>query len=92
MKILKQIANPSLELMADYILKNYGTMSHLKLQKLLYYCESYHLAYFETELFTENFQARSHGPVCTEIFHKYKTESLLYNDLYFDGKYNPDNN
>lgn len=36
-------------ILSDYILKHYGPMSHLKLQKLLFYCDAYHLAYFDKE-------------------------------------------
>lgn len=38
--------------LANYILYKYGSMSHLKLQKLLFYCDAYHLAYFDEELIT----------------------------------------
>lgn len=34
-------------ILSDYILKHYGPMSHLKLQRLLFYCDAYHLAYFD---------------------------------------------
>lgn len=36
--------------LSDYILKHYSPMSHLKLQKLLFYCGAYNLAYFCSEL------------------------------------------
>ncbi|SDF54480.1 alcohol dehydrogenase (NADP+)/uncharacterized zinc-type alcohol dehydrogenase-like protein [Dyadobacter soli] len=31
-------------LLSEYVLQNFGDMSHLKLQKLLYYTQAYHLA------------------------------------------------
>lgn len=73
------------QVLADYILMNYSPMSHLKLQKLLYYCEAYHLAAFNSPLIEENFEAWVHGPVCREIFNNYKNKAVLYKDLTFEG-------
>lgn len=73
------------QLLADYILLKYSPMSHLKLQKLLFYCEAYHLAYFKTSLIEEDFEAWVHGPVCREVFDVYKNKAVLYKDLVFDG-------
>lgn len=44
-------------MLADYILKHYGPMSHLKLQKLLFYCDAYSIAYFDQPLIDEPFEA-----------------------------------
>ena len=33
------------------------TITPLKLQKILYYAQGYHLAYYDKELFSEDFQA-----------------------------------
>lgn len=73
------------ELLAEYILLNYTPMSHLKLQKLLFYCEAYHLAYFDKPLIEEEFEAWLHGPVCREVFEIYKSKAVLYSDLNFEG-------
>ncbi len=43
-------------------------LSNLKLQKLLYYAQAWHLAYFETRLFEGTFQAWVHGPVLPEVY------------------------
>jgi uncharacterized phage-associated protein len=64
MEPLKNLGKVNAQILADYILQKYGSMSHLKLQKLLYYCESYHLAYFDDILIPEEFEAWVHGPVC----------------------------
>ena len=71
--------------LSDYILLNYGPMSHLKLQKLLFYCDAYHLAYFNEELITDNFEAWVHGPVSKKVFDSFKDKSILYSDLSFSG-------
>ncbi len=60
-------------------------MSHLKLQKLLFYCDAYHLAYFEKPLVPEDFEAWVHGPVCRTVYNSLKDNSILYSDLAFDS-------
>lgn len=48
-------------------------ITHLKLQKILYYAQAWHLAIFNTRLFEEaEFQAWAHGPVSPEIFQEYR--------------------
>jgi uncharacterized phage-associated protein len=47
-------------------------ITNLKLQKLAYYAQAWHLANFGTELFPEDFQAWVHGPVNVELYHQYK--------------------
>lgn len=45
-------------------------ISNLKLQKLIYYAQAFHLAIYELPFFDEDFEALTHGPVCPEIYHK----------------------
>lgn len=47
-------------------------VSNLKLQKLLYYVQAWHLAIFQRALFAERFEAWIHGPVIPEIYRKYR--------------------
>lgn len=47
-------------------------ISNLKLQKLLYYTQGFHLAYFGTPLFEEEIEAWMYGPVVPCIYEKYK--------------------
>jgi len=51
---------------------NEAELSNLKLQKLLYYAQGYHLARFEGPLFSESLQAWSHGPVVEKVYHTFK--------------------
>ncbi|SEN52910.1 Panacea domain-containing protein [Lihuaxuella thermophila] len=46
-------------------------MTHLKLQKLCYYAQAWHLAIHDTPLFDEKFQAWAHGPVSPTLYKKY---------------------
>lgn len=47
-------------------------ITNLKLQKLIYYAQAWHLATFKEPIFTEDFQAWVHGPVILSVYHKYK--------------------
>jgi uncharacterized phage-associated protein len=93
MKIEREINQVSAIQLSEYILKNNGPISHLKLQKLLYYCDAYHLAYFDSPLVHENFEAWVHGPVCVEVYNTLKGKSVLYSDVAYDpasAKVDPD--
>jgi uncharacterized phage-associated protein len=46
--------------------------THLKLQKLLYYAQSFFLAKYNEPLFKEKILAWQHGPVVEEIYKIYK--------------------
>lgn len=48
-------------------------ISNLKLQKLLYYAQGFHLALYDEPLFSEPIEAWTYGPVVPEIFHEYKS-------------------
>ncbi|MDR1881915.1 MAG: DUF4065 domain-containing protein [Prevotella sp.] len=91
MEITAKLSKIDSTTLADYILKNHGPMSHLKLQKLLFYCDAYHMAYFGKELITDEFEAWAHGPVSRAIYNSLKDKSVLYSDLSFSDKgMNPD--
>lgn len=68
---------PSVFDVADYFLslvkeEDGELMSNLKLQKLVYYAQGYHLAIFDKPLFTEPIEAWIYGPVVPELYHTYK--------------------
>lgn len=47
-------------------------ISNLKLQKLVYYAQGFHLAVCGDCLFGETLEAWQHGPVVPALYHKYK--------------------
>lgn len=53
---------------AAYILEQRGPMTAMKLQKLCYYSNGYHMAWEERQLFTEPFEAWANGPVVPELY------------------------
>lgn len=57
---------------AQYILRECGTMTTMKLQKLVYYSQAWHLAWTENPLFNEPIEAWKDGPVCPDLYHLHK--------------------
>lgn len=47
------------------------TISPLKLQKLLYYCQAWHYTIFNERLFDENIEAWAHGPVVPSQYRRF---------------------
>ena len=62
---------------ADYFLaqqdeESGDTISNLKLQKLVYYAQGFHLAMYGEALFSEPIEAWIHGPVVPELYQRFK--------------------
>ena len=58
---------------AGYILRQLGTMSTWKLEKLCYYSQAWALAWSDNHpLFDDEFEAWANGPVCPNLFHEHK--------------------
>lgn len=64
----------------DYIiaqLENTATSADvLKIQKLLYYCQAWHLAFYNAPLFRGRFEAWVHGPVNRKIYDRFRDRSM----------------
>lgn len=61
---------------ADYFLKIVdreagSSITHLKLQKLVYYAQAWHLVFTGERMFDSEIQAWVHGPVSPELYKKY---------------------
>jgi uncharacterized phage-associated protein len=48
------------------------SITNLKLQKLLYYAQGFHLAIYDKPLFWESIKKWAHGPVVPQAYHAYK--------------------
>ena len=57
---------------AAYILKRQGEMSSMKLQKLVYYSQAWHLVWDEEPLFPERIEAWANGPVCRDLYEDHR--------------------
>lgn len=70
---------------ADYIIVKATeagvSLNLLKLQKLLYYSEAWHLAFTGQPFTGERFQAWVHGPVNRSVYDRYKDRKVLYSEV-----------
>ncbi|MDP2247969.1 MAG: DUF4065 domain-containing protein, partial [Nitrosomonadales bacterium] len=61
---------------ARYIIRKFqdagDPVTNLKLQKLLYYVQGWHLGIYNTPAFEDDFQAWVHGPVVPSTFQEYR--------------------
>lgn len=63
---------------AQYILQQMGPMSAIKLQKLVYYCQAWYLAWNKgNPLFKEQIEAWINGPVVRELYNEHRGQSLV---------------
>ena len=67
--------------LAEYISAKVGKANHLKLQKLVYYVEAYHLAYFEKSIIDDDFEAWLHGPVSRKLWDHLKPIANVYDNV-----------
>lgn len=65
----------------DYIIRSMNeageSPSVLKMQKLLYYCQAWHLAIFKDPLFSGQFQAWVRGPVSREVYDRFINKAMF---------------
>lgn len=79
----------------DYIISkvksedNPTTLINLKLQKLLYYIQSWSYGITNKPLFTGDFQAWVHGPVNREVYDRFSSTKSLYSEITLDDVLNP---
>jgi uncharacterized phage-associated protein len=76
----------SINQISDYVIfrckaEGNSDLSALKLQKLLYYIQAWHLAFYGTKAFDGDFQAWIHGPVNRDIYDLYKDTKYLYSEM-----------
>lgn len=62
---------------AKYILKKRGTMTTMKLQKLVYYCQAWSVVWDEKPIFNEKIQAWASGPVVRDLYDHHKGMFLI---------------
>lgn len=65
----------------DYIIRSMNeageSPSVLKMQKLLYYCQAWHLAIFKAPLFKGEFQAWVRGPVSRDVYDRFINKTMF---------------
>lgn len=61
-----------MDVVVDYLLLGCRDITPLSLQKVLYYVQGFHYAFYGTFLFTEECEAWVHGPVYPDVYRRYK--------------------
>ena len=73
---------PTTNQIVDYCVLNLceggGSVSVLKLHKILYYLQAWNLAFGRGQLFPSQFQAWVHGPVSRPVFDRFKDTKMMY--------------
>lgn len=71
------------------------SITHLKIQKLLYYVQAWGMVLAKKSFFSEKFQAWAHGPVLPSVYHELKTHGfnniageIIVNKAQFDEAIN----
>lgn len=67
---------------AKYILEQCGEMSAMKLQKLMYYSQAWHLVWAERPLFEDEFQAWANGPVLPTLYARHRGQFSVSPNLF----------
>jgi uncharacterized phage-associated protein len=57
---------------AEYILQRLGPVPAMKLQKLVYYAQAWHLVWEDQPLFNERIEAWANGPVVPTLYQKHR--------------------
>lgn len=71
---------------AKYILNKMESTTTMKLEKLVYYCQAWSLAWDERPLFEEDFQAWANGPVCPALFAAHRGQFVVSKSLFSERK------
>lgn len=62
---------------AAYILEQIGSVTTMKLQKLLYYVQVRHLVMYGQPLFSDEIQAWAHGPVVPSLYRVHSGKFII---------------
>lgn len=71
---------------ASYILAKKGTMTAIKLQKLVYYAQAWSLVWDEKPLFRNRIEAWANGPVCPTLYRIHKGQFKVHRLSLGDGR------
>lgn len=67
---------------AAYILTKRGSMTAMKLQKLVYYSQAWSLVWDEKPIFSEQIEAWINGPVVRELYEAFRGQFRVSEDPY----------
>lgn len=68
---------PNVHDLAAYLTETAGPLGTMKLEKLVYYCQGWHLARIGSPLFTEELEAWKMGPVSRDLYACHRRENSV---------------
>jgi uncharacterized phage-associated protein len=74
---IKHEYQPNVFDIAAYIVNKLGTISTMKLQKLVYYAQAWSLVWDEKPLFQEKIEAWANGPVVRDLFYFHRGQFFV---------------
>ena len=63
--------------LAQYLVKKYGPIAPARLQKLLYYCQAWSLAWDNVRLFVDPIEAWATGPIMPDVWEATRASSMV---------------
>ncbi len=73
----QEVAMASADDVVKYVLDFSGDMSAMKLQKLVYYSQAWHLVWEECPLFQERIEAWANGPVAPALYVRHRGQFMV---------------
>ncbi len=70
---------------AECILNECGSLSTMKLQKLVYYSQALHLVHYGEPLFVEDIEAWANGPVVRDLFNLHRRKFVITKGFFGDA-------
>lgn len=68
---------------AEYILAQQGEMTAMKLHRLVYYCQAWHLVWDGVPLFDEEIQAWASGPVIPALYELHRGDFTVQSGYFY---------
>ena len=87
----KNNALTKIDTVAEYLLCKCEDITHLALQKMLYYVQAFYQVFFNSYIFDNDCEAWIHGPVYSEIIKKYSGYDVTqHNDILATFEFTPE--
>lgn len=68
---------------AEYILAQQGEMTAMKLHRLVYYCQAWHLVWDGVPLFDEEIQAWANGPIIPVLYELHRDDFTVQSGYFY---------
>lgn len=70
---------------AEYIVRQFGVMPAVKLQKLVYYCQAWSLVWEDKPMFDARIEAWANGPVVPDLYNVHRGNYSVMPGMFIPG-------